>query len=251
VFAERPAVLAHRGLGRGTVDGLRENTVASFLAAVERGARWVEVDARRTADDRLVVLHDPVGPGGGFAVDLTAAELSGQGVTLLEEVLTALPAGVGVDLDLKTCLEDAVRPAEETTAALVARVAAGLAGQRPLLVSSFDPGALATVRGLAPELPLGLLTWKRYPLRKAIPAAVHLGAQVAVPHWAVFGSDSEGTAAGHRSVGYAVDVAHRAGLELLAWSGDHATAQRLLDAGVDAVCVDDAPGLLATLAGAG
>src|SRR6187397_2927566 len=54
----RPVVLviAHRGAPRQA----RENTVESFRAAIEAGAGAIELDVRRTADDALVVHHDPV-----------------------------------------------------------------------------------------------------------------------------------------------------------------------------------------------
>lgn len=49
---------AHRGVVN--VDaGIRENTLASFRAAVEAGADLVELDVRLTADGSVVVLHDP------------------------------------------------------------------------------------------------------------------------------------------------------------------------------------------------
>lgn len=248
VFHCRPTVLAHRGLGKGIVDGLRENSPESFLAAARRGARWVEVDARRTADGHLVVWHDPVTDDGSFVVDQTADELSRKGVARLEEVLEALPPGVGVDLDLKTALEDALRSATTTTAALLARTARDLAATRPVLVTSFDPAALLTVRGLAPGVPLGLLTWMAFPLRKAIPAAAHLDLQVVAAHWGSFGLGDERLAARHRGIPYAVEIAHRAGVELLAWSPpDPQTAVGLLDAGVDAVCVNGAPAVIEAL----
>lgn len=48
-------VQGHRG-ARGLVP---ENTVASFLAAVESGCAGVELDVRLTADGQVVVWHDP------------------------------------------------------------------------------------------------------------------------------------------------------------------------------------------------
>jgi glycerophosphoryl diester phosphodiesterase len=53
----------HRGSGRGEVNGQRENTLGSFLAAVDLGVRWVEMDARLNADGELVCFHDPVADG--------------------------------------------------------------------------------------------------------------------------------------------------------------------------------------------
>src|SRR4249919_1816931 len=114
----RPTLLGHRGLGRGTVDGLAENSPASILAAAHSGLRWVEFDVRRTGDDALVVGHYPSVGEAQFLADLTLAQAVGLGATTLEEVLDALPQHVGVNLDLKTSLEDALRPATRTTAAL-------------------------------------------------------------------------------------------------------------------------------------
>ena len=70
--ASGPTLIGHRGLGRGIVDGHPQNTLGSFLAALEAGVTWVEVDVRRTADDALVVAHDAAYADGAFVVDLTA-----------------------------------------------------------------------------------------------------------------------------------------------------------------------------------
>src|SRR5919198_6579561 len=109
VFGPRPVLLGHRGLGRGTVNGYVENTLESFLAAVALGIDWVEVDVRRTSDDRLVVAHNPANADGVFYADITGSEATGDGALDLFELLEALPVGVGVDFDVKTSMEDAVR----------------------------------------------------------------------------------------------------------------------------------------------
>src|SRR5688572_8836443 len=95
----RPVVIGHRGLGSGVVAGHRENTLGSFLAAVEAGVDWVEVDVRRTRDDRLVIAHDPAYDDGLFLVDADAATASARGTLLLDDLLEALPAHVGVDFE--------------------------------------------------------------------------------------------------------------------------------------------------------
>src|SRR4051794_10802763 len=97
IFTSRPAIIGHRGSGSGSVpvsgvlatgalhtggrplDGVPdpvetspdggsvvENTVDSMLAAVRAGISWVEIDVQRTADDELVLRHDPVTAGGDF-----------------------------------------------------------------------------------------------------------------------------------------------------------------------------------------
>src|SRR5262245_61839217 len=174
IFVDTPELCGHRGSGRGVVQGHRENTLESYRAAVEAGLHWVEVDARATADDVLVASHDPVIADGRLISKLTALEADGLGLMGIADLLEDLPEHVGIDIEVKTSLEDALRARGETTAALVAALAGPESERRPILVSSFDPAAVTIFRERAPDVPTGLLTWGGFPLRKAIPAAVHL-----------------------------------------------------------------------------
>jgi len=240
-FSDPPALCGHRGSGRGVVDGQRENTLGSYRAAVEAGVDWVEVDARFNADDVLVASHDPVIDDGRFISELTAAESDAAGLMRVEDLFEDLPAGVGVDLDVKTSLEDALRPRDETTGALVADLVARAAGDRPLLVSSFDPAALLIFRERLPDVPLGLITWTRFPLRKAVPAAVHLGMEAVAVHFGSFDLGQKDAPLGEREPARVVEVAHEAGLQVVSWCPRPADADKLVAAGVDCVVVDDAP----------
>jgi glycerophosphoryl diester phosphodiesterase len=78
-------------------------------------------------------------------------------------------------------------------------------------------------------VPLGLLTWIRFPLRKAIPAARHLGLDVVAAHVESFPPDA----------GPPVRVAHEAGLEVAAWCPLAEEREPLLAAGVDCLVIDD------------
>jgi glycerophosphoryl diester phosphodiesterase len=238
-FADVPALCGHRGLGRGVVDGHAENTLPSFRAAVAAGFGWVEVDARFTADDVLVARHDAVVNDGRFVSRMTAAETDEVGLMRLADLLEDLPPEIGVDIDVKTSLEDAVRPRERTTGALVAGLLEGQ--RRPLLVTSFDAGAVAILRERLPDVPVGLLGWGRFPLRKLIPAAVHLGADVVAPHVTSFGLRADGPVRGERAIEDAVAVAHEAGLQVVGWCPTPDELDVLLAAGVDGAVVDDVP----------
>src|SRR3954471_10439848 len=215
VFADPPVLCGHRGSGKGIVAGHRENTIDSFRAAVAAGLGWVEVDARVNADGVLVSRHDPALDDGRLVSELTSAETDSVGLMRVADLFEALPPEVGVDVDVKTSLEDALRPRGATTAALVADLMARVAPTgRPLLVSSFDPAALLIVRERAPGVALGLLTWRLFPLRKAIAAAVHLGVEVVAPHY-----ESLAPRPPHdRPPEELVRVAHEAGLQVLTWS---------------------------------
>jgi glycerophosphoryl diester phosphodiesterase len=241
VFEDAPVLCGHRGSGRGIVGGQPENTLGSFRAAASAGASWVEVDVRATADGTLVASHDPDTSDGCPIATLSAAEADELGLMRIADLLEDLPPQVGVNLEIKTALEDAQRPRDRTTAALTADLPAMRARGRKILATSFDPSAPLIVRERAPQIPAGLLTWIRFPLRKSIPAARHLGLDVVAPHVQSFRlaqlPDHE--------VARHVDAAHAAGLQVVAWCPVDDEVDRLVAAGVDCLIVDDLPAALA------
>lgn len=226
VFDDVPVLCGHRGSGRGVVGGQAENTLGSFRAAVAAGIRWVEVDVRISAADQLVASHDPI-----------AGREPDRELMLIEELLDDLPPEIGVNLEIKSELADAQRPRHETTAARTAELAAK-ATPRPFLLTSFDPSAPLIVRELQPQLPVGLLTWIRFPLRKAVPAATHLGMDVAAPHVQSLQLEQE-------ELDNSIRVAHEAGLQVVGWCPDREQAERLVAARVDCLIVDDVPAAMA------
>ena len=110
IFDTKPTVIGHRGFGSGESRGCRENTIDSYLAAVSHGLSWIELDVHRSLDDQLVIRHDPVTPDGDFLVTRTAEQLASYGILRFEDVMAALPAGVAVNIDAKTVIEDATDP---------------------------------------------------------------------------------------------------------------------------------------------
>ena len=183
--------------------------------------------------------------------------VAGRRENTLESFRAAVAAGLGwVEVDARMnadgvlvsrhdpALEDALRERGATTAALVADLVAPVADAgRPLLVSSFDPSALLIVRERVPGVPVGLLTWRRYPVRKAITACVHLGAEVVAPH---FDSLMAGPPYDHPPEEL-VTVAHSAGLQVLTWSVPAGGREAAIAVGADCLVIDDvalaSPGL--------
>ncbi|NIK62031.1 glycerophosphodiester phosphodiesterase [Kribbella shirazensis] len=245
VFRRRATLIGHRGLGKGTVLGQAENTLGSFLAAVEQGLDWVEVDVRRTADDELFVAHDAALPDGTFLADLTAAQVSRLGGLRVRELLDALPSGCGVAFDIKSCLEDADRSPDRTTAALLGRLVRDAGTGRPMVASSFDPAALLHIRAQAPRLALGLLTWLHFPIGHAVAAAAHLDVQVLAAHAGSLWPNPSTAPLDLPSVRHTLELVHRAHRQLLVWCPTYDQATSLVDTGVDALIVDDVPTHLA------
>ena len=244
---DHPTVIGHRGLGGGIVDGHRENSLGSFMAAAAAGVDWLEVDVRRTADDVLVVAHDPAYDDGTFHIDTTAAMARERGTLLLDDLLASISPGVGIDFDLKSSMEDAALPASETTAALLAPIAAREARRRPVAVTSFDPAALLTSRAVAPEVPTGLLTWLRFPVGLAVSAAAHLDVAFLAVHMGSLRPTPIEPEEQHRPLDYIVSLLHDAGRQVMAWCPTLEEQPQVLAAGVDAVCVNDVPSALRQL----
>jgi glycerophosphoryl diester phosphodiesterase len=214
VFDQVPVLCGHRGVGRGP----GENTLGSFREAVAQGLPWVEVDVRLSADRALVAWHDPTLPDGRRVSKLTAAE---SGLMRLDELFEELPAEIGIDLDVKPGSRWANR-------ALASRVADLAHSRARTLVTSFDPALLPLVRKRAPDVPIGLLTWRRVPARSAIAAAVRLRAEVVAPAAGSLRADPAP----------AVAAAHAAGLQVLAWDVQPEDVDPLSAAGVDCLCLD-------------
>jgi glycerophosphoryl diester phosphodiesterase len=253
IFETKPTVVGHRGFGAGIRGGYQENTLASYLAAVEHGLSWIELDVQRTLDDQLVIRHDPVTADGDFLVSRPTDELMTAGILRFEDLVAALPPDVAVNIDVKTIIEDATDPPNRRTATLVATALRACAGQRQLFVSSFDPSLLMYLRerkDMLPGIPLGLITWLKFPAWHAIPAAVNLGLDAVCLHTGTLGLGLAQPPSVDYKLERIIDVAHRAGLEVLAWSPNPESAVRLADAGADALSVNDIPGVLAALAGA-
>ncbi|MFJ9554945.1 glycerophosphodiester phosphodiesterase [Nocardiopsis sp. NPDC101807] len=240
-------VIGHRGAGRGVVDGARENSPESYAAAAAAGADWVEVDVRRTADDALVLHHDAALADGRAIVDLTVRECAAAGLTGLDEGLAAIPAGVGLDVDVKSVMEDAVDAPSRRTASLLLPYLRREAKRRRVFVCSFDPGVLVAVHGGAPEVPTAWMPFVRNPLDQAVAGAAGLGCAIVAVDARSFGLTGDAPRPGRRSVPYTVDLAHRAGLEVVSWCPDPVDAARFAEAGMDAVVVDDVPGAVSAL----
>jgi glycerophosphoryl diester phosphodiesterase len=250
IFDGRPTVVGHRGFGAGEPGGYQENTMPSYLAAAAHGLSWIELDVQRSLDGQFVIRHDPVTPDGDFLVTRSADELGAAGILRFDDVMVELPADMAVNIDVKSIMEDAVDPPHRRTGALIADALRKYAGQRRLLVSSFDPALLVQLKNQAlPDVPLGLITWLNFPNWHGVPAAANLGMDAVCLHTGTFGLHRERQRLMDRTIERVIDKVHQAGMEVLVWVPGPEDAVRLAAAGADALCVNDVPGVLAALAG--
>ena len=208
--------LAHRGDHRGHPENSLEAIVGALAVP---GCDGVEIDVRAARDGTPVVIHDATlerVQGRPEAVaELGPEELEALRVPSLAAVLAALPRGAFLDLELK----------ESFGRTLVEVLAAGRGPDlHGAVMSSFDPAALARIRGLVPGWPRWLNSLVLEPA--TIAAALELGCRGVAVDWRTI--DATNAAA----VG-------AAGLELAAWTvTGRADYLRLVGLGVFAICVE-------------
>jgi glycerophosphoryl diester phosphodiesterase len=179
-----------------------ENTLRSFGRAIELGVDAVELDVRRTADGKVVVIHDDkvdrTTDGTGMVSKLTLEEIKGfktkegEKIPTLGEALDFLRGKEKVLIELKEAgLEEEV---------------VGLIKERGMedgvIVISFLEEALRRVRELDEVVATGLLYVRH---KRPIEAALALGAKYMLPLYRFTHSSD-------------VKKAHEAGLKVIVWT---------------------------------
>ena len=235
-----PRIIGHRGAAKAAP----ENTLESLREAKRQGASWVEVDAKLTADNQIILLHDDLvnrtTSGEGPAAQKTLAEIraldagswfapafEGAKVPTLEETVQELTAlGLNCNFEIKPC-----PGREHVTAEFVMRELQRLwpvPGPKPL-ISSFAYDSLQVAYRLAPEFPRAVLVeevpgnWED--LCEGVEAiALNPWQKTLTPEW--------------------TKAIKKAGYKILTYTvNETARADELFDWGVDGV-FSDVPGLL-------
>ena len=239
-----PRIIGHRGAAKAAP----ENTLESLREAKRQGATWVEVDAKLSADNAVILLHDDLldrtTSGQGAAAQFTLEQIrvldagswlapafAGVQVPTLEETVRELLAlGLNCNFEIKPC-----PGREQVTAEFVVRElqrlwpAQGTTGAEKPLISSFAYAALEVAHKLAPEFPRAVLVeevpanWQA--LCEGVEAiALNPWHKTLTPEWT-----KAVKKAGYRVISYTVN--------------ETARARELFDWGVDAV-FSDVPGQL-------
>ena len=143
IRSEHPLLLGHRGVpGRAT-----ENTLPSFVAALEAGLDGIEIDVHRTRDGVLAVHHDPATADGTGVAGMDWVELRERQphVPRLEQVFELLEEYPDRFLNIELKTGSAESDGRERS--LAAALAAWLhpAAERTW-VSCFDPHSLLELK---------------------------------------------------------------------------------------------------------
>ena len=214
------SIVAHRGAS--AVE--RENTLAAFERARELGADGVELDVRRTADDRLVVHHDARLADARVIRETPAAELPDH-IPSLAAALDAC-AGMFVNAEIKN---DPADPDFDPTEWLAHRVCAALAGRgggARWLISSFRFETVAVCRRILPSARTAWLV-ESLDVDVDVVARTAAGGHAALHPWDPIVDEA------------LIRRAHTAGLAVNTWTCDDADRmRRLIGWGIDGICTN-------------
>jgi glycerophosphoryl diester phosphodiesterase len=225
-----PQVIGHRGAAAAAP----ENTLESFREAAAEGARWVEFDAKLSAEGQVFLLHDDdldrttngkgaarlktlmelkqLDAGGWFAPGFAGAKLP----TLAETVALLSTLDLNCNIEIKPCPGRDIETAEVVMAEL-RRI--WPAGREKPLISSFALDSLRTARAAAPEFPRGILL-DGHPIdwlaqaRGVASVSVNIGDEYATPQWI-----EEIKQADYGLLVYTVNDPERAA-QLIGWGAD-------------------------------
>lgn len=211
-------IIGHRGAS--VVEP--ENTVAAFRRAVEQGADGIELDVRRTADDRLVVHHDAHLPDGRVIRETRFDDLPAD----VPELSPALDAcsGAFVNLEIKN---DPAEPDFDPTEWVAHRTVALLARRgidHRWLLSSFRFETVGRCRAIEPRL---RTAWLVYDATADVVAAASAAGHLAVHPWVGGLREDQ------------IRAAHALGLAVNTWTcDDPERITELIAWGVDGICTN-------------
>ena len=220
--------------------------MAAFRRAVELGARFIETDLQITRDARVIAIHDltldRTTNGKGQVHFLSVEQIraldagawfgergaySGERVPTLEEILDFAKVH-----DVIFYLEIKAGSAWGIEHAVVAALREQNASAR-VVILSFDPGSIESVRQLDSTMMTGFLC--EHPSGDLVERTVRVGARQLV-------------ARGDLVTTAVVERAHQAGLQVVAWTINEAEQmRRLIAAGVDGIITDFPERLLSVL----
>lgn len=247
-FPPPPRVIGHRG----AASHAPENTLAGIRKAAALGVRMIEVDAKLTADNMPILMHDDAldrttsGSGPVRQVSLKTVRtldagawfgsgFAGEPVPTLAEALDlCLSLGLAMNIEIKPCKG---RERETAEASLVVAREIWPADRPPPLVSSFAPDAVAVALDVAPDWPRSLL-FDRMP--KDLQAAIEMLKPATLN-------------TSHKRLSARIVTRLKAtGLPLLAYTvNDPSRAEALFAMGVDGVFSDVPDAILAIVGQAG
>lgn len=182
-----------------------ENTLRSFQAAMSLGVDAVELDVRKTKDNKLVVMHNAdvnkTTNGEGSVSDLTLEQIKKLKTDKDEKIPTFSEALDFIGEQVKIIVELKETGYEEQVLDLIKKKAL----DKNVIIISFHENALQKIRELNDKVEIGLIYVRH---KNPIQSALDLKAQYLLPLYRFTHSAN-------------VKKAHENGLKVIVWTINH------------------------------
>jgi len=161
-------IFGHRGMPSSKI---QENTLPSFIQALQAGADGIEFDIHLSKDDQIIIGHDKglsrIAGTAQKIQNLTAKELQqiplrGQGTILtLDQLITQIPDYYLLDIEIKD---------KKATQPLIKKLQHSTQLRKRSIISSFDIKILQNIKNELPQTQIILLfrAWPWYFLKKKL-----------------------------------------------------------------------------------
>ncbi|NQU65738.1 MAG: glycerophosphodiester phosphodiesterase [SAR324 cluster bacterium] len=238
-----PVLIAHRGYNVR----YPENTLAAFEAALQLGARMIELDITLSRDRNMVVIHDDTlertSNGKGAVGDYSLKELqeldagswfdiafAGEKVPTLIEVLEQVNRRALVNIEIKSSAFEDPAPADAIENQVVELIRK-MKLQDSIIISSFEIRFLKRIAAIDPSLALGMISTE-----PADASTVKQLKKLGVYSWHAW----------HKIITAGqVERLHAAGIKVFSFTvNEPEVLQNLSEMGVDGVFTDDGPRLM-------
>ena len=165
-----PVLIAHRGYKAK----YPENTLVAFEAALNSGAKMIELDITLSKDRSMVVIHDDTldrtSDGKGAVSDYSISELknldvgrwfnsefAGEKISTLREVLGKVDRRAVVNIEIKSSAFENPAPVDAIENQVIALVRK-MNLVDSVIISSFETRFLERIAALEPALALGVIS---------------------------------------------------------------------------------------------
>ena len=155
------SITAHRGSSLKA----RDNSIEAINIALEEKANYIEIDVRRTKDNKLVLCHDDVfikSSGESFSIAGSALrDINGKGIfsigkddkiVTLEKALKVIRGKSKINIDLK------VNNDKKLISKLVVKLIEKYNMEENVIITSSNYGALLEVRSYDSNIKIGYIT---------------------------------------------------------------------------------------------
>lgn len=236
-FSKKPIIIGHRGCAYAP-----ENTISSFVKAVECGADVIELDVQMSRDGFLVVIHDDslerTTDGNGWVKESNykgymerldagswfSSTYAGERIPLLQQVYEELGNKTFLNVEIKVSSGNDPEIIKGLSQQVL-KLTEDLGLLKRVIFSSFNLEAISIIKSLNPHATTALLTSRN--IKKSVRTAVSQGCLALNPKSSIVRSRDT------------VSTVHRSGLLIMVWTvNDILKALSFTDYGVDAIFTD-------------